>query len=102
MVEAILAAVVALFGLIGTALTSGVNSSKKENDVLKRENAELRAQLEATKASSDVQLKEELSRRERVISELKAEIELLEKDDEAHKDPAAVRSRLNRMLNPVP
>lgn len=101
MVTAILSAVVALFGLIGTALTSGVNSSKKENEALKKENADLKAQLSAAKAASSLELNDAIVRREKVIAELKAEIELLEKDNEAHKDPAVVRARLSRLLNPV-
>ena len=101
MVTAILSAVVALFGLIGTALTSGVNSSKKENEALKKENADLKTQLSAAKAASSLELSDAIARREKVIAELKAEIELLEKDNEAHKDPAVVRARLSRLLNPV-
>lgn len=101
MVTAILGALVALFGLIGTALTSGVNSSKKENEALKKENAELKAQLAASKAASGIELNDAVVRREKVITELKAEIELLEKDHEAQKDPAVVRARLGRLLNPV-
>lgn len=102
MVTAILGAVVALFGLISTALTSGVNSSKKENDSLKKENAELKAELAAAKTASGMELNEAILRREKIISDLKAEIELLEKDNEAHKDPAVIRARLGQLLNPVP
>ncbi len=102
MVTAILAAVVALFGLISTALTSGVSSSKKKNEALEKENAELKAQLAASKTASGMELNEAIVRREKVISELKAEIELLEKDNEAHKDPAVIRARLGKLLNPVP
>ena len=101
MVTAILSAVVALFGLIGTALTSGVASSKKENEALKKENADLKTQLSAAKAASGIELNEAIARREKLIAELKAEIELLEKDHEAQKDPAVVRARLGRLLNPV-
>lgn len=108
MATAILSAIVALFGLIGTALTSGVNSSKKENAHLKEENARLKAYIiaslkahVATQAAADLECGEAVARREKVIAELKAEIELLEKDHEAQKDPAAVRARLSRLLNPV-
>ena len=102
MVTAILSAVVALFGLIGTALTSGVNSAKKENDSLKKENAQLRAELAAAKEAASAKSSEDTARREKVIADLKAEIESLMKDHEANKDPAAVRARLNGLFDSVP
>lgn len=99
MVEAILAAVVALFGLIGTALTSGVNSSKKENESLKKENAELKARLEAEQQKMKTVVDDAVSGRDKVIAGLKAEIEILEKDLAAHSSPADVRDRLRKLLS---
>jgi DNA anti-recombination protein RmuC len=101
MATAILSALAALFGLISTALTSGVNTLKKENEALKKENADLKAQLQSAKETAATELNEAIARREKVISELKAEIERLEKDNEAQKDPAVVRARLSRLLNPL-
>jgi len=84
----------AIAGVIAASMISKVKIQKAEIGSLTTEKAELIKEKDATKAKLD----EETSRRETLIEALKKEIDSLEKDLEACRDPAVVRSRLRKLF----
>ncbi len=100
-VTIILGALSGLFGLISTAMTSGINALKKENGALKLENADLKGKLAAADSKTKLLVDGEVARREQIITELKAELDAMEKEQNANHDPAVVRQRLSKLF-PVP
>lgn len=88
-----------LLGLVTTGMTSGINSLKKENGDLKKENAELRGKVDAADAKTKLLLAGEVDRREQIIAGLKAEIAAMEAEQNENPDPAVVRERLSKLLS---
>jgi septal ring factor EnvC (AmiA/AmiB activator) len=84
----------AIAGVIAASMVSKVKIQKAEIGSLTTEKKEL------IKEKGDIQAKldGEVGRRESLISELKKEIETLEKDLESCRDPAVVRSRLRKLF----
>lgn len=88
----VLLAVAAIFGAAKAALAS---NQKKDIEALKGQIGEMVKNRLIEKAATE----DALARKDKVISDLKAEVAELEKDLAANRDPAAVRSRLSKLLS---
>lgn len=87
-------AVVAIVAVvIAAASAAALKTTQNEVKDLKAKLAEKEAEKKALGESANV----EVSKREQVIKDLKAELEQMEKD--LAKDPAAVRARLGQLLS---
>lgn len=98
MVATIISIIAGILGLVTTGMTSGINALKKKNDELTLENADLKGKLEAADSKTKLLVAGEVDRREQIISELKAELDAMEKEQNANHDPAAVRQRLSKLF----
>lgn len=85
-----------IVSLITTGSVSAVNTLKKENGELKRENEDLKAQLAASDQKNKVVVDDAVTRREAIIAGLKQELADAEKNNAV--DPSAVHARLTKLL----
>lgn len=88
-----------ILGLVTTGMTSGINALKKENGELKLVVADQAGKLAASDAKAALQVAEAVARRELLIKELKAELEIMENDNATKTDPVATRARLSKLLS---
>jgi septal ring factor EnvC (AmiA/AmiB activator) len=97
-VALVLAIVAGVASTIAAATAAALKSTHKDVERLKEDNAKLVKEKKDLGDSANV----ELMKREQVIKDLKAELAKMEEDLAANKDPAAVRSRLGKLLSETP
>lgn len=101
-VMAIISAVLTVLGgivsIVTTGLVSGINTQKKKIEDLEAANKELQARVDASESKIKLSVDEAVKTREEVIANLKKEIQEMEAQLASNPDPAAVRSRLSKLL----
>lgn len=94
-VTLILSVIGGILSLLTTGSVSAVNTLKKENDALKKENAELKGTVEASDQKLKLSVGEATAREELIIADLKKKLADAEADLAKASTPAAVRDRLS-------
>lgn len=85
----------AILAIVMSAKIAEVRILKSDKETLSTQVKELNLSIDRQKSNLD----EETKRRERLISELRKEIESLEKDVAACSDPTVVRARLRKLFS---
>lgn len=90
-----LALALGVTGVVAAIASAGWKAAKKEIEELQKKLSD--ADLAQKKAQAIFD--QDIARKDRVIAELKAEIEIMEKDLGENKDPVAIRARLSKLLS---